>query len=62
MKITIYGWSTNVSRLDLSGAVQVDAEYPARNRKVVGSNPTSGYKSAGQRAFCALQRSAAERL
>jgi hypothetical protein len=39
----------NVSRLDPSGAVQFDAEHPARNRKVVGSNPTSGSKSAGQR-------------
>jgi hypothetical protein len=28
----------NVSRLDPSGAVQVDAEHPSRNRKVVGSN------------------------
>jgi hypothetical protein len=26
--------SSNVSRLDPSGAVQVDAEHPARNRKV----------------------------
>jgi hypothetical protein len=32
----------NVSRLDPSGAVEVDAEHPSRNRKVVGSNPTSG--------------------
>jgi hypothetical protein len=40
--------ASNVSRLDPSGAVQVDAEYPARNRKVVGSNPTSGSKTAGQ--------------
>jgi hypothetical protein len=47
-------WSdsaSNVSRLDPSGAVQVDAEHPARNRKVVGSNPTSGSKTAGQRVF-----------
>jgi hypothetical protein len=29
-------------RLDPSGAVQIDAEHPSRNRKVVGSNPTSG--------------------
>jgi hypothetical protein len=34
----------DVSRLDPSGAVQVDAEHPTRNRKVVGSNPTSGSK------------------
>jgi hypothetical protein len=33
---------SNVSRPDPSGAVQVDAEHPSRNRKVVGSNPTSG--------------------
>ena len=32
----------NVSRLDPSGADQIDAEHPSRNRKVVGSNPTSG--------------------
>jgi hypothetical protein len=31
----------NVSRLDPSGADQSDAEHPSRNRKVVGSNPTS---------------------
>jgi hypothetical protein len=31
-----------VSRLDPSGAVQVDAEHPTRNRKVSGSIPTSG--------------------
>ena len=28
---------SNVSRLDPSGAVQIDAEHPSRNRKVVGS-------------------------
>jgi hypothetical protein len=28
--------ASNLSSLDLSGAVQVDAEHPARNRKVVG--------------------------
>jgi hypothetical protein len=27
----------NVSRLDPSGAVEVDAEHPSRNQKVVGS-------------------------
>jgi hypothetical protein len=32
----------NVSRLDPSGADQIDAEHPSRNRKVAGSNPTSG--------------------
>jgi hypothetical protein len=34
--------ASNVSRLDPSGADQTDAENPTRNRKVVGSNPTSG--------------------
>jgi hypothetical protein len=34
--------ASNVSRLDPSGADQIDAEHPSRNRKVVGSNPTSG--------------------
>jgi hypothetical protein len=38
----------NVSRLDPSGAVQIDAENPTRNRKVVGSNPTSGSICASQ--------------
>jgi hypothetical protein len=38
----------NVSRLDPSGAIQIDAEHPSRNRKVVGSNPTSGSKTAAQ--------------
>ena len=27
--------ASNVSRLDPSGAVQVDAEHPTRNRKIV---------------------------
>jgi hypothetical protein len=31
-----------VSRPDPTGAVQFDAEHPARNRKVVGSNPSAG--------------------
>jgi hypothetical protein len=34
--------ASNMSSLDPSGAVQADAEHPSRNRKVVGSNPTSG--------------------
>jgi len=46
--------ASNVSRLDPSGAVQIDAEHPSRNRKVEGSNPSSGSKTAGQRAFPAL--------
>jgi hypothetical protein len=40
---------SNVSRLDPSGADQIDAENPTRNRKVVGSNPTSGSISAAER-------------
>jgi hypothetical protein len=44
----------NVSRLDPSGAIQIDAEHPSRNRKVVGSNPTSGSISAGQRVHVVL--------
>jgi hypothetical protein len=46
-------YASNVSSPDLSGAVQVDADHPARDRKVVGSNPTSGSKTAGQ-GMCAL--------
>jgi hypothetical protein len=41
--------ASTVSSLDPSGAIQVDAKNPARNRKVVGSNPTSGFISAGER-------------
>jgi hypothetical protein len=41
----------NVSRPDPSGAVQVDAEHPSRNRKVEGSNPSSGSITAGQRGI-----------
>jgi hypothetical protein len=40
--------ASNVSSLDPSGADQIDAEHPSRNRKVVGSNPTSGSITAGQ--------------
>jgi hypothetical protein len=32
----------NMSRPDPSDSVQIDAEHLSRNRKVVGSNPTSG--------------------
>jgi hypothetical protein len=44
----------NVSRQDPTSAVQSDTKHLTRNRKVVGSNPTSGSKSAGQMAFLAL--------
>jgi hypothetical protein len=50
--------ASNPSSLDPSGTVQVDAEHPARNRKVVGSNPTSGSISAGQRGYAVLPRTA----
>ena len=33
--------AAHVSRLDPSGAVQVDAEHPTRNWKIGGSNPSS---------------------
>jgi hypothetical protein len=34
--------ASNVSRLDPSGAIQIDPEHPIRNRKVEGSSPSSG--------------------
>jgi hypothetical protein len=46
--------ASNVSRLDPSGAVQIDAEHPSRSRKVVGSNPTSSSISAGQSMYALL--------
>jgi hypothetical protein len=45
---------SNVSRPDPSGAIQIDAEHPTRNRKVVGSNPTSGSRTTGQKSLLAL--------
>jgi hypothetical protein len=39
----------NVSRHDPTSAVQSDAEHLTRNRKVEGSNPSSGSKTAAQR-------------
>jgi hypothetical protein len=41
-----------VSRLDPSGDDQIDAEHPSRNRKVVGSNPTSGSKVQVRALHC----------
>ncbi len=35
----------NLSRTAPAGAFWVDAKHPARNRKVEGSDPTSGSKS-----------------
>jgi hypothetical protein len=36
--------ASNVNRLDPAGAVQFDAEHSSRNRKVEGSNSSSGSK------------------
>jgi hypothetical protein len=41
----------NVSSKNPTGAVRFDWKHLARNRKVEGSNPSSGSKTAGQRAF-----------
>jgi hypothetical protein len=51
--------ASNLSRPDPSGAIQIDAEHPSRNRKVVGSNPTSGSTNQQLRAY--LARSAQDR-
>jgi hypothetical protein len=40
--------ASNVSSLDPSGADQVDADHPTRNRKIEGSNPSSGSKTLDQ--------------
>jgi hypothetical protein len=37
-----------LSSQDGSGRVQLEGFGPTRNRKVVGSNPPSGSKTAGQ--------------
>jgi hypothetical protein len=47
-------WVPYLSSQDGSWRVQLEGFCPTRNRKVVGSNPTSGSKTAGQRAFLAL--------
>src|SRR5215203_5280606 len=47
-------WDPHVSSRDGAGRVQLEGFGPTRNRKVVGSNPSSGSKSTGQRAFPAL--------
>jgi hypothetical protein len=48
----------NVSRLDPTRSVQVDAEHPAHSRKIVGLNPTSHSKTEAQSdlfgLFCRL--------
>jgi hypothetical protein len=43
-----------LSSQDGTGRVQLEGFGPTRNRKVEGSNPSSGSKTAGQRAFLAL--------
>jgi hypothetical protein len=45
-----------VSRLDPSGAVQIDAEHPSRNRTVVGSNPIATSKHEGYRLALGARR------
>jgi hypothetical protein len=40
--------AAHVSRRNPSGADQIDAKHPTRNRQVEGSNPSSGSKTAGQ--------------
>ena len=44
----------HVSSQDGPGRVQLEGFGPTRNRKVVGSNPTSGSKSAGQSMYALL--------
>ena len=47
----------NVSRLDPTRSVQVDAEHPAQSRKIVGLNPTKHSKTEAQSdlsVFCRL--------
>jgi hypothetical protein len=43
-----------LSSPDGSGRVRLEGFGPTRNRKVEGSNPSSGSKLAGQRVFLAL--------
>ena len=46
--------SADVSSQNGSGRHLLDEGFPTRNRKVVGSNPTSGSKTAGQRPCLTL--------
>jgi hypothetical protein len=41
----------DVSSQNGSGRYLLDEGFSTRNRKVVGSNPTSGSKTAGQTVF-----------
>jgi hypothetical protein len=43
--------ASNVSRLDPSGADQIDANHPTRNRKIEGSNPSLGSKTAAHSMY-----------
>jgi hypothetical protein len=45
---------TDVSSQNGSGRHTLDEGFSTRNRKVEGSNPSSGSKTAGQRASLAL--------
>jgi hypothetical protein len=40
--------TTDLACKDGTAQHAMDSQHPARNRKVVGSNPTSGSKTAGQ--------------
>jgi hypothetical protein len=44
----------HLSSVDGPGRVQLKGFGPTRNRKVVGSNPTSGSKTAGQNTFTVI--------
>jgi hypothetical protein len=54
--------ASNLSRLDSSGAVQVDAEHPYRNRKVGEPDPASLRHRGGDRAAGAVWFAVAARL
>ncbi|HTE69941.1 MAG TPA: hypothetical protein VK942_14470 [Actinomycetes bacterium] len=51
--------ASNLSSLDPSGAIQIDAEHPSRNRKVVGSNPTLGLQNRRSEAISGIADCAA---
>jgi hypothetical protein len=45
---------SHLSSQDGAGRVQLEGFGPTRNRKIVGSNPSSGSKTAAQKPFLAL--------
>jgi hypothetical protein len=47
--------ASNLSSLDPSGAIRIDAEHLSRNQKVVGSNPTSGSTNQQLKPFSDAQ-------